>query len=130
MTSHPVRLQLSRRAGFNLQEVSLAANGLPAVNVARPSRWGNPFVVGAPVDKKQAKRWGWWPLGFPDYVAPDNAAAVKRFAAVLVMDQAIHAHVRENLAGRNLACFCGADEICHADFLIRFVNPTCEEVTA
>lgn len=128
--TRPLRIQLSRRAGFDLQDLSKSINGLPAVNVSRSSKWGNPFIVGAPVDIKQAKRWGWWPLGMPDYVAPDNAAAVKRFAAVLAMDQAIHAHVREKLAGRNLACWCSESEVCHADFLLRFANPACEEVTA
>lgn len=39
----PVRLQLSRRKGFDLQAASRAVNGLDAVNVARPGRWGNPF---------------------------------------------------------------------------------------
>ena len=42
----PVRLQLSRRKGFDFQQHSLATNGLPAVNVARPGDHGNPFVVG------------------------------------------------------------------------------------
>jgi len=42
MTS-PVRLQLSRRKGFDLQAWSREVNGLPAVNVARPGRFGNPF---------------------------------------------------------------------------------------
>lgn len=129
MTHHPVRIQLSRRAGFDLQETSKAINGLPAVNVSRSSKWGNPFVVGAAVDVKQAKRWGWWPLGNPDYVAIDNTAAVKRFSIVLAMDHAIHAHVRKELSGRNLACFCGPDESCHADALLRFANPVCEELT-
>ncbi len=44
----PVRLQLARIKGFDLQATSLATNGLPAVNVARPSMWGNPFVIGEP----------------------------------------------------------------------------------
>ena len=41
----PVRLQLSRRKGFDLQAVSFAKNGRPAVKVARPSMLGNPFTV-------------------------------------------------------------------------------------
>lgn len=41
----PVRLQLSRKRGFDLQAHSLAINGLRAVNVARPSILGNPFTV-------------------------------------------------------------------------------------
>lgn len=43
----PVRLQLSRRKGFDLQALSMATNGLPAVNVARPTKWGNPFPITA-----------------------------------------------------------------------------------
>lgn len=42
----PVRLTLSRRKGFRLQAASRAINGLAAVTVARPGRWGNPFVIG------------------------------------------------------------------------------------
>ncbi|WP_375453762.1 hypothetical protein [uncultured Methylobacterium sp.] len=37
-----VRLRLSRAKGFDLQAHSLAVNGLPAVVVARPTKWGNP----------------------------------------------------------------------------------------
>ena len=44
----PVRLQLSRRKGFDLQALSLTTNGLPAVVVARPGKWGNPYKVGGP----------------------------------------------------------------------------------
>jgi len=130
MMSQPVRLRLSRAKGFDLQALSLATNGLPAVNVARPGDFGNPFVIGEPVDRRQAKRWGWWPLAFPDYVAPVAEAAVRRFAICLMLDEAIHAHVRSKLRGKNLACWCKPDEPCHADVLLKFANtPICEEVT-
>lgn len=122
MPDNPVRLQLSRCAGFNLQQASLEANGLPAVNVARPGPWGNPFVVGAAVDKAQAKRWGWWPLAVPNFVAADNATAVRRFAACLAKDEAIHAHIRKELQGKNLACWCKPGEVCDADALLAFAN--------
>lgn len=39
----PVRLQLSRKKGFDLQAWSRQVNGLPAVKVTRPGKWGNPF---------------------------------------------------------------------------------------
>ncbi len=42
----PVRLQLSRKRGFSLQAWSHAINGLPAVNCARPGKWGNLWRVG------------------------------------------------------------------------------------
>ena len=41
----PQRLKLCRHKGFNLQAASLALNGLPAVNCARPGYFGNPFKV-------------------------------------------------------------------------------------
>jgi hypothetical protein len=40
--ARPVRIQLARAAGFRVQDLSQKTNGLPAVVVARPSRWGNP----------------------------------------------------------------------------------------
>ncbi len=43
---HPIRLQLSRAPGFDLQTASHAANGLAAVKVDRTTIWGNPFTVG------------------------------------------------------------------------------------
>ena len=42
----PVRLRLSRASGFDLQAASHAVNRLPAVNVARPTKWGNIYRVG------------------------------------------------------------------------------------
>ena len=45
MNAKPRRMQLSRQAGFNLQEASKALNGLPAKRVTRPGPWGNPFVI-------------------------------------------------------------------------------------
>jgi hypothetical protein len=42
----PIRLQLSRKKGFRLDAASHAANGLPAVRVCRPGRWGNPYRIG------------------------------------------------------------------------------------
>ncbi len=48
ITSPPVRMQLSRRKGFRLQDVSRALNGREAVNVARPGKWGNWICIGNP----------------------------------------------------------------------------------
>lgn len=39
----PVRIQRKRVAGFDLQAESVAINGLPAVVVTRPGKFGNPF---------------------------------------------------------------------------------------
>ena len=42
----PVRLRLSRRKGFDLQALSLATNGLPAVKVDRSTMFGNRWKIG------------------------------------------------------------------------------------
>lgn len=131
--SAPIRLQLSRRKGYDLQDVSRRLNGLDAVNVARPSRWGNPFVVHHPGSACEipmkpnvavasfravvAKEDGWipaplpWPLG-------------KVPTAWTSVDDV----VRE-LRGKNLACWCALDQPCHADVLLEIANrPICEGV--
>lgn len=120
----PVRLRLSRARGFDLQAVSLATNGLPAVNVARPSKWGNPFIVG-----KDGTR--------ADCV--DVYTKVLAIGPCLTLSPSIDTqqecrkHVAENLQtlrGRNLACWCALDgKPCHADVLLELANkPTCDEV--
>lgn len=116
-----VRLQLSRKKGFDLQALSLATNGLPAVNVARPGKWGNPFVVGEQCDRRQIRRWG-WEFKHPEFVSPDAEIAMQRFRGCLHKDEAIHDHVRERLAGKNLACWCKPGEPCHADVLLEIAN--------
>lgn len=97
-TVRPVRLQLSRKRGFNLQEHSLTTNGLPALNVARPSKWGNPYKIGT-------------------CLIGDATAAVMAFEANLPMSM----DLRE-LRGKNLACFCKLGTPCHADTLLRLAN--------
>ncbi|MBN9525410.1 MAG: DUF4326 domain-containing protein [Alphaproteobacteria bacterium] len=124
MTAHPIRLQLSRKKGFNLQSLSLAANGLPAVNVARPSPYGNPFVIGEDAHRLYA--------AFHKGVVPDAATAVALFRAVLVnelrqsTDHADRAcDLIAALRGHNLACWCKPGDPCHADVLIEMANPPC-----
>jgi hypothetical protein len=110
--TRPVRIQLSRRARFDLQAVSRGINGLEAVSVARPHRWGNPFAPG---------REG--PLGRQPI---DLEGAVGFFRAMLD-DPELRAAARypadlSPLRGRNLACWCGPKDHCHADVLIEAAN--------
>ena len=118
--SQPVRLRLSRAKGFDLQAHSREANGLPAITVARPSRWGNRWVI---------RR------GAGGYVCvdtyPDGATIQARDEAD-ARDLAISlfrgwmgerpAWMIPRLAGRNLACWCRLDQPCHADVLLQAVN--------
>ena len=112
----PVRIVLSRRAGFNLQEVSQALNGLPAQSVARPGPWGNPFTIAAVMGE----------TGLPQDAA--QAEAVDRFARWIAgaligpASPPTMAAIRSQLAGRNLACWCRAGSPCHVDTLLRLAN--------
>lgn len=136
MSAKPVRLQLSRKRGFNLQALSQATNGLEAVNVARPTKWGNPFVVhhpGSYLEKPMhpamavssfkallSKGGGWFPVPLPW----PKGKIPKQYTSL--------ADVRCELAGKNLACWCalpepGQPDICHAAVLLELANPGASE---
>jgi hypothetical protein len=117
--SSPIRLQLSRRKGFDLQAHSLAANGLPAVNVARPTRWGNPARIGE--------------LGCTTAESAVNAYRrwlTKGPASLLSFREPPRiTDVAQLLRGKNLACWCTPGAPCHADVLLQLANrPICEAV--
>jgi hypothetical protein len=98
--SHPVRLRLSRSKGFNLQRHSAEVNGLAAVNVARPGKWGNPYKVGT-------------------CLIADAESAVMAFAANSPVGRLKGI---DELRGKNLACWCRLDAPCHADVLLDEAN--------
>jgi hypothetical protein len=127
--TQPVRLQLSRRKGFRLQALSSAVNGLPVANVARPSKWGNPWRVGL-------VQCGCRAAGeciHNQFRCETPSEAVDCFR-----------HWFENwrntkgllgsigdLRGKNLACWCPLDQPCHADALLELANrPICEAAEA
>ena len=100
----PIRLQLSRARGFKLQAVSYAANGLPAINVARPTMWGNYAAVraGITVGEPAVRAFRCW-------IAEEASDAWTGRAGI-------------DLRGRNLACWCSLDAFCHADVLLDLAN--------
>lgn len=115
----PQRMQLSRKAGFNLQAASLALNGLPAKLITRPGRWGNPFTIDdmaaryrldrAAAQVKAVELCGQWLKGTLDPALSPGAPP----------DRAV---IRAELKGHNLACWCKAGTPCHADTLIELAN--------
>lgn len=132
----PVRLRLSRARGFRLQEHSRAVNGLPAIVVARPTRWGNPFAHVRPPEYRH-KLLCYVPtmapiymLGIMELVSSDpaiqryNSATAFRMWLNGRMDaaQTLRAAARDQLPGYNLACWCPLDCHCHADTLLEIAN--------
>jgi hypothetical protein len=113
----PTRIKLSRKKGFNLQKVSRRLNGLPAVNCARPSRYGNPFTVHKPGNNPHEDM-----ADAQQGVCFSRAAAVKRFKNNLRGNLSFQFEIRRELKEKNLACWCPLDEPCHCDVLLEIAN--------
>lgn len=96
----PQRIQLSRKKGWRLPE--------GAVNVARPTKWGNPFRVATPASGNMGRQ--------------TRAGAVKAFRYRLIGLVAIGAIDLAPLRGKSLACWCPIGQPCHADVLMEFAN--------
>lgn len=99
----PHRVQLSRIKGWRMPPNT--------IKVARPSGWGNPWVVGG-IDHATGE------------TVRDRAHAARLFeerwfggAHASLEADAIH-----ELRGYNLACWCPLDKPCHADVLLRIAN--------
>lgn len=100
MSATPQRIQLRRTKGWNLQQESLALNGLPAVKVTRPGPWGNMFPLS----------------GF------SREEAIRRFRIVAEQTARLDPSWLDPLRGKNLACACKPGTVCHADVLLELAN--------
>lgn len=136
--ARPVRLQLSRRRGFDLQALSAALNGLPAVKVARPSLWGNPFIIGSPSGCKFQD--GGDPTPLIASLSREQAIEFYRKALRGFLSPEMHpwghrwyeafrrrlncspSEWLSTLRGKNLGCFCKPGDACHADVLLEMAN--------
>ena len=83
------------------------------VKVARTSKYGNPFQSKA----RSAEQFRAWVTG--TLTDGDISAAFPQMIANhLISRRAIIPRALPELAGKNLACWCGEQEPCHADILI------------
>lgn len=104
----PIRLQRKRTAGF-----TLPAN---TVCVTRPGIYGNPFVVGT---------WQSHPLLSVKVLVRDNHHAKVLFDNWLTVckeGRKLKVRIREELKGKNLACWCPVGDSCHADIILEIAN--------
>jgi hypothetical protein len=112
----PKRIQRKRTKGWKMPQ--------GAVYVGHPTAWANPFKVGARN-----------PFGT---ITQDNRHAVSVYLGFAPQSERLVVAAREQLAGKDLACWCGlcdmhADgrplgsncpwcERCHADVLMEIAN--------
>lgn len=81
------------------------------VYVGRPTKWGNPYVVGQSISQYTGD-------------VCNAAEAVEEFKTDLENGLLENVKLRdlEELRGKNLACFCRLDQPCHADVLLSMAN--------
>ena len=128
----PVRLQLSRKRGFNLQKLSRETNGLPAVKVTRPGAFGNRFTLFRSNLKIDRAQWCVLDTMSGAYEWFETKDAAIEFAGFSYREwikssaagaKKIRAQVIERLRGKNLACFCPAGApYCHGLPLLEIAN--------
>jgi hypothetical protein len=70
-----------------------------AVYIGRPTKWGNPFVIGRDGTRQQV---------------------VQKYKDYILSNQSLLSQINE-LRGKDLVCFC-APQQCHGDVLIELAN--------
>lgn len=99
----PIRVQQSRRKGFRLPPNT--------VSVARPSMFGNPFKIDKTI------------LAFErNATAQGCVDKFRHWLETTEKGRAIAKCARDQLRGKNLACYCKPDAPCHADVLLEIAN--------
>jgi hypothetical protein len=110
-----------------------------AVYVGRPTRWGNPFVVGTgqvsatgSMDGPGAGRYDSedvrsYDLPLHDGLTAAEVVALYRFDLLATIDDGdpYYDDLREALdalRGHDLVCWCPLDQPCHADVLLDMAN--------
>lgn len=71
-----------------------------SVYIGRPSKWGNPFVIGKHGSREEV---------------------VAKFEEYILGKPELLAASKEELKGKDLMCFC-APRACHGDVLVRVAN--------
>lgn len=128
----PVRIERQRTRGWRLPA--------GAIYVGRPTRWGNPYVVGASISvsgDKLGEGAGFYnphDVRIYDVNLPGPGLSAAQAVALYDADlksalsdheRAAHRELRKALralAGHDLACWCPLDQPCHADVLLWVAN--------
>lgn len=117
------RIQRKRTKGWRMPE--------GVVYVGRPSRYGNPFVVGGYYFKGDSATDNRTPFQLVYTRAASKEHADERFTLIETVDQALEWYrwylnvtdwkFLEDLRGKDLACWCALGEPCHGDVLLERV---------
>lgn len=116
----PTRIQRKRTKGWRMPE--------GAVYVGRPTKWGNPYGV-THCDAVHIPR-RHWHVHHVDCLRWLETTSDKRSAIGYAVDRYRESlgdwfsrhTIRDELAGRDLVCWCPLDQPCHADVLLEVAN--------
>ncbi|MHA4848787.1 DUF4326 domain-containing protein [Rhodococcus sp. MSC1_016] len=103
----PQRIQRKRTKGWRMPE--------GAVYVGRPTKWGNPYRPGG-LTFLSGKKVG---------QKADAGDVTRMFRNAIEKGRdngALLQMIRDELGGRDLACWCPLDQPCHADVLLEIAN--------
>jgi hypothetical protein len=119
--SSPVRVQRKRTKGYRLPPNT--------VSVCRPGRWGNPFpadVFGLETSLalfRTTAEGGWDPKNVAHL---SDELCHQAYEAAFKWRRRVGGHpleiMRQDLRGKNLACYCDLDKPCHSDILLELAN--------
>lgn len=91
--SLPMRIQRKRSKGWKMPENT--------IYVGRGSKWGNPYKV--------------------DYHGT-REEVIAKFEQMIYANESLQIEIKNELKGKNLACWCKEGEGCHGDILLAWAN--------
>ena len=83
---------------YNVKEISNLSEDF--IYIGRPSKYGNPFLIGKDGTRKQV---------------------IQKFIDMLNSDIHLMNEIKNELKGKNLVCHCKPKE-CHGDYLLQIAN--------
>lgn len=110
----PKRIQRKRTAGWRMPENTFY--------VGRPGDLGNPFPVDVYGQEGAVDRHRRWITGHMSTLEMSQSSTCHQGEISLVTLRQIVQRLICNLRGKNLACWCGPDQKCHADILLELAN--------
>lgn len=115
-TNQPKRIQRKRTKGWKMPEGAIA--------VTRPTEWGNPFKIGCHYRRGVGMFIYLQAYDYEDgYTTISSATeAVDWFRWYMTRSVTRIQQIRDNLGGKDLACWCPLDQPCHADVLLEIAN--------
>jgi hypothetical protein len=122
----PERIQMRRTKGWRKRA--------GVIYVGRPSKWGNPFVIGGSlqrgddlwpfIERGRSKTSNRFLASASDETVKilDPTIAVELYADYLAQNSPLRIAALEELAGHDLGCWCPIGAPCHGDYLVDLVN--------